>query len=520
LTQPTSATDAFSFTVRPDRKTKTIRRRRRLLPALLALADTLGLTLAFLTSHYLLVDASAVTPFALDARIVLFLLILSIWFVGGKVAGLYDRDDERIAHSTADDIVRVFLVATVSVFVTTHLIGPVVANAPQDSGLARSADQNLSVSTFFWALAITFVITTRIITRAFVRKEDLFLQPTVVVGAGEIGQIIARKLLRHSEYGIQLVGVFDPKQYDRRPDLGDVPLFGPATLIEGESETKFDSLESVVENLNVQRVIFAFSSEDDEDFLDLVRKLRASDVHVDIVPRLFEAIGPRCHVDTLDALPLLGLPPVNLPRSSQIVKRFIDLVGAGIGLMLLAPVFLVIALLIKASSPGPVLFRQTRLGKDLNEFTVLKFRTMRVDTDERIHKEFIEATMRGEHPPSEEGLFKLSRRADVTTVGRWLRRTSLDELPQLINVLRGEMSLVGPRPCIPYEVETFERHHFDRFLVPAGLTGLWQTSARAHVTYAEALDMDALYAQSWSVGLDLLLLARTPGRLFALRATQ
>jgi exopolysaccharide biosynthesis polyprenyl glycosylphosphotransferase len=519
LTHPTSATDAFSFTVPADGKTKTIRRRRRLLPTLLALADVLGLTLAFLTSHHLLVDSSAVAPFALH-RIALFLLMLSIWLVGGKLAGLYDRDDERLSHSTADDIVRVFLLATVSVFANTHLIEPVVNNPSQRSGVAWAADQTLTASTFFWALAITFVITTRIIARAVVRREKLFCQPTVVVGAGEIGQAIARKLRRHSEYGIQLVGVFDPARNERRADPSDVRLLGGPAFLEAETGSELDSIETIIEKYNVRRVIFAFSRADDKDFLDLVRKFRAFDVHVDIVPRLFEAIGPRCHVDTLDAVPLLGLPPVRLPRSSQIIKRFLDLVGAGIGVVLLAPLFLVIALLIKATSPGPVIFRQTRLGKDLNQFTLLKFRTMRVDTDERVHEEFIEATMRGEHPASDEGLFKLSRRGDVTKVGRWLRQTSLDELPQLINVLRGEMSLVGPRPCIPYEVKTFEKHHFDRFLVPAGLTGLWQTSARAHATYAEALDMDALYAQSWSLGLDLLLIARTPGRLLALRTTQ
>jgi lipopolysaccharide/colanic/teichoic acid biosynthesis glycosyltransferase len=241
---------------------------------------------------------------------------------------------------------------------------------------------------------------------------------------------------------------------------------------------------------------------------------------VDIVPQLFEVIGPGCDVHRAEATSLLGLPPAARSRSSQLVKRIIDLFGAVIGLVITAPFFALVAVLIKAKSPGPVFFRQTRLGKDMRAFTLLKFRTMKTDTDERVHEEFIEATMRNHDAPSEDGLFKLAREDAVTQIGAWLRRTSLDELPQLINVLRGEMSLVGPRPCIPYEVKDFKPHHFDRFLVPAGMTGFWQTCARAHATYAEALDMDALYAQSWSLGLDFLILARTPAQLLCAKVTR
>jgi lipopolysaccharide/colanic/teichoic acid biosynthesis glycosyltransferase len=144
---------------------------------------------------------------------------------------------------------------------------------------------------------------------------------------------------------------------------------------------------------------------------------------------------------------------------------------------------------------------------------MLKFRTMRSDTDESSHRAYIAETMRLPVATEDNSLFKLDRSAEITRVGRWLRRTSLDELPQLLNVLNGDMSLVGPRPCLPYEVAHFAPHHFDRFLVPAGLTGLWQVSARAHSPFGEALDLDVLYAQSWSFGLDLSLLARTPLQL-------
>ena len=179
-------------------------------------------------------------------------------------------------------------------------------------------------------------------------------------------------------------------------------------------------------------------------------------------------------------------------------------------LALTAPFMLIIAIAIRRDSPGSVFFRQTRLGIDMREFTFLKFRTMYEGTDAGPHKAYIENTMDSSAIPASNNLYKLDRPDSITRVGRWLRAMSLDELPQLLNVLRGDMSLVGPRPCIPYETEFFEPHHFERFLVPAGLTGLWQVEARAHTTFGEALQFDVAYARGWSLGLDLRLLARTP----------
>src|SRR5438874_1895689 len=165
------------------------------------------------------------------------------------------------------------------------------------------------------------------------------------------------------------------------------------------------------------------------------------------------------------------------------VKRALDVAAAAGGLVALSPVLLAVAAAIKLADPGPVFFRQTRVGRGRRPFQILKFRTMRVG---------------GEGP-------QLTAREDarVTPLGRLLRKTKLDELPQLLNVLRGEMSVVGPRPCISYEVERFKPHHFERFLVPQGITGLWQVTARAHATFGEALDMDVAYVRSWSLGLDL-----------------
>jgi lipopolysaccharide/colanic/teichoic acid biosynthesis glycosyltransferase len=266
-------------------------------------------------------------------------------------------------------------------------------------------------------------------------------------------------------------------------------------------------------------VIVAFSADPPPKLLALVRELKKLEVQVDIVPRLFEVVGPHVDVHSVEGIPLIALPTVKHFPASRMIKRAVDIVGASIALVLSAPLFGFFAWRIRRDSPGPILFRQTRLGEGMQGFTALKFRTMRTDVDNSVHREYIKNTMSASATVGENGLYKLDRSDAVTPFGRWLRKTSLDELPQLINVVRGEMSLVGPRPCLPYETEFFAPEHFERFAVPAGITGLWQVTARAYATFGEALDMDVAYARNWSLGLDLRLILRTPLHLLRRKGT-
>ena len=235
----------------------------------------------------------------------------------------------------------------------------------------------------------------------------------------------------------------------------------------------------------MERVIIAFSKEPVDELLALLRQLRAFPVQIDLVPRLFELVGPRVTVHSVEGLPLLGLPPNHASPVARALKRAIDIAVSGLALIALAPLFAYIALRIRLDSDGPVFFRQTRLGTNMKEFTALKFRTMKVDTDQSVHQAAVRRSSVGRARIADEaaGVYKLERTDAVTGFGRGLRRTSLDELPQLINVLRGDMSLVGPRPCIPYETENFEPHHLERFAMPQGITGLWQVTARANCTF-------------------------------------
>jgi exopolysaccharide biosynthesis polyprenyl glycosylphosphotransferase len=360
----------------------------------------------------------------------------------------------------------------------------------------------------FWVLGIVFVAAGRAAARVASRRTLAYVQNAVIVGAGDIGQLVGRKLLQHPEYGINLVGFVDTEPKERHSNLGHLTVLGAP-----------EELPEIVRLLGIERVIIAFSRDDPRETLLIIRSLRKFNVQIDIVPRLFEIVGPNAGVHSLEAIPMLAVPPVSLGRSSRLLKRTTDVVVAALVLAVTAPLFAFIAWKIRRESAGPVFFRQQRLGMDQQEFTLLKFRTMHVDADDGPHREYIKATMEGGGGPGSNGLFKLDRTDAVTRSGQWLRKTSLDELPQLINVLRGEMSLVGPRPCLPYELEHFAPHHFERFLVPAGVTGLWQVAARAHSNFGEALEMDVVYARSWSLGLDLRILLRTPLQLLRSVAT-
>jgi lipopolysaccharide/colanic/teichoic acid biosynthesis glycosyltransferase len=190
------------------------------------------------------------------------------------------------------------------------------------------------------------------------------------------------------------------------------------------------------------------------------------------------------------------------------VKRAIDVIGSVLGLVLLSPLFLALAVAIVVDTGRPVLFRQVRLARGLREFRVLKFRTMKLGADSEMHKEYIKKLATGQ--ADQGSLKKLTGDPRVTRVGQFLRQTSLDELPQLVNVLLGNMSLVGPRPALEYELEHYQERHFERFAVKPGMTGLWQVSGRNELGFTEMLDLDAEYARSGNLLTDLKILVKTP----------
>ena len=394
----------------------------------LVAADTIGIAIAFALSTV------AFGPDAGDriqpsGEVFLFLFTLPMWLVLAKLQGLYERDEERADHSTVDELAGVLVIVTLGTWLFQSL-----------SWMTGLASPQLGRLVAFWLVAIGLVTTGRAVARSFTRRSGAYTMRTVVVGAGEIGQLVARKIGQHPEYGLELVGFVDAEPLESRAETRAVGTLGG-----------LDSLQSLVAEHRIDRVIVAFSNEPDTETMGVVRSLRDRDVIIDVVPRLFDLIGPRASMHLLEGMPLVCVPPARLSRSSFVMKRVLDVALAALGLLVSLPLFAYAALRIKLDSPGPVFFRQERLGLDMSPFTCLKFRTMRVDTDSAEHRAYIESIATAAAAMNVNGMYKLNRDDAVTPFGRWLRRTSLDELPQLINVLRGDMSIVGPRPCIPYE---------------------------------------------------------------------
>ena len=467
------------------RKTATIRRRGWLIRRMLVLADVVGLSAAFALAELLSTRNDQATDLLpSQGEAFLFIATLPVWIVTAKLYGLYDRDEERTDHSTADDFVGVCHLVTIGAWFL-FAVGSI-------TGLV---DPDLTKFVVFWVLAIFLVAVARTSARSFSRRRITYLQNTLIVGAGRVGQLVAHKLLHHPEYGINLVGFVDREPLERSGELANIPLLGAP-----------GQLRALVQLLDIERVVIAFSNDSHEETIDLIRSLKDIDIQVDIVPRLFEIVGPLTEIHTVEGLPLLGLPPLNLSRSSRALKRTVDLIVSVGGLVLLAPAFVFIAILIKRDSPGPLFFRQERMGVGERVFRIYKFRTMVAGADE--HK--AELAHANKHAVNGDGrMFKVPNDPRVTEVGRRLRRYSLDELPQLINVVKGEMSLVGPRPLILDEDRRIREWARRRLRLQPGITGPWQVLGASDIPMDEMETLDYLYVTGWSLFNDFKLMLRT-----------
>lgn len=465
------------------RRTATVRRRGWLVRRALLAADLVGLLAAFLLAELLAHGAEGGLPLLLATN--LFLLTIPVWVVVAKIYGLYDHDEERTDHSTVDDVVGVFHLVTVGTWL--FFAG---------TELTRVAHLDLHRLIAFWALAVGAVTLSRATARTLARRHVSYIQNTIIVGAGDVGQLIAKKLTQHHEYGINVVGFVDRSPKEQRPDLEHLRLLGPP-----------ERLPSIVRLFDVERVVIAFSADSSDDTLDLIRRLKDLDVQIDIVPRFFDVVGPGMEVHSVEGVTLLGLPPLRLSRSSRLLKRVLDLIVSASALVCLAPVLAVIAAAIKLDSGGHVFFRQVRMGTRNRTFRIWKFRTMTADADARkAEVVYLNAHAQAGGDPR---MFKIPDDPRVTRVGRFLRRTSMDELPQLFNVLAGQMSLVGPRPLILDEDQHVHDWARKRLDLKPGMTGLWQVLGRSEIPFDEMVKLDYMYVTGWSLRTDLELIART-----------
>ena len=336
----------------------------------------------------------------------------------------------------------------------------------------------------------------RAVVRMVARRARTLSQSTLIVGSGVVADELLERLARHSELALHPVGFIDDEVHG--DGVGDLPRLG-----------ELKDLPSLLALGGIQRVMIAFSRAGHEELLACIRACRDAQVSVDVVPRLFEFLDGARTLDQIGGMPLLSISAPSLSRAAHAAKRTLDVVMAGASLLALAPLIAVIVAAIKLESRGPILFRQARVGRHGKVFRIYKFRSMYVGADERKHD------VAGINDLADGVMFKIYTDPRVTRVGRLLRRFSLDELPQLLNVLRGEMSLVGPRPLIIPEATALTHEWQGRRVdLRPGLTGPWQVSGRSHVPFDEMVRFDYQYVVGWSLARDIqILLATIPAVL-------
>jgi exopolysaccharide biosynthesis polyprenyl glycosylphosphotransferase len=352
-----------------------------------------------------------------------------------------------------------------------------------------------------WVLTILFVSSARLVRRTVVRslrRRGSLITKTLVLGSNGEAQSVAAQLEQHPESGYRVVGVVTtPRDGHAGVTLGDKPL---PTL--GEIQ----DIGRIVERTGAQEVIAAASSLDRDELLAVFEQLQPMpNVKLRLSSGLYEVVTAGVQAGAAASIPLLTLRRLRLSPSETTLKTALEYLLTGLGVCALAPLFALIAILVKLDSPGPIIFRRRVLGVGGTSFDAFKFRTMYQDGDERI-KASAELAAKLE----QDGKLKVDPR--ITRLGQFLRRCSLDELPQLFNVLRGEMSLVGPRMITSSEAAKYGRHRANLLTVKPGITGLWQVSGRSDLDYQERIRLDMHYIRNYSVWLDLyILLVQTPG---------
>jgi exopolysaccharide biosynthesis polyprenyl glycosylphosphotransferase len=403
---------------------------------------------------------------------------LPLLLIGAKLFGLYDRDETLLRKTTLDEVPKLFHLATLCALVAWIAGGWIIVGAPMRRPEAL----------FLWLALLTALV----LARASARSIALRLAPVercLFVGEEGSARTIRAKLTDHRGIKAKIVAQLDLEQ-------------AAPWSTDDSSACRLAEVRDLAQQLDVHRAIVAPGSAEGGEMLNLVRTLKAVGVRVSVLPRLLEVVGSSVEFDDLHGVTVMGVRRFELTRSSRGVKRAFDLLGASLGLLAVSPLLGAIAVAIKLDSRGPVFFRQLRVGQHGERFQMLKFRTMVPDAEAQ--KDGLR-----HRNEAQDGLFKIADDPRVTRLGSFLRKSALDELPQLLNILKGQMSLVGPRPLVIEEDQRVEGWHRRRLELTPGMTGHWQILGPARVPLGEMVAIDYLYVANWSLWKDVKILLRT-----------
>ena len=478
MTMGASGTLVAALRAEPDLVPSRGGRRSAALHRLLALADLTGALVAGVLAA-LQGGLSLVDSFVVGGASALSLPVLAF------LSGLYAADDLRAWATGVPDLNRMLFASLALSWVLFAVAGLVEAPRPE------------LVMLYGTILAFSLAASGRALARSMAHRSESLQERTVIVGSGVVAGELVDNLRRHREFGLVPVGVVE--HVDHHRSVHGLPRLGA-----------LHELSDILGRDGIDRVIIAFSRASHTELLHVIRACRDNRVPVHIVPRLFEFLDGVRSLDHIGGMPILSLGVPRLTRVSHAAKRGFDIVGALFGLIALFPVFVALAIAIKRASSGPVLFKQVRGGRGGKTFELVKFRSMYEDADARKHELL--------HANEVNGgvMFKLRTDPRITSPGRLMRRYSLDELPQLWNVLRGEMSLVGPRPLVMTESESlYEDWHTRRNDLRPGMTGPWQIYGRSELSFAAMVRFDYQYVAGWSLARDLEILLATAPAVFS-----
>jgi exopolysaccharide biosynthesis polyprenyl glycosylphosphotransferase len=453
--------------------TPAVRSRDRAFRGAVAFADVAAaLTVAAMSSAWLPTSHLSWTVLVLPVLVPLMHL----------ATGLYQRDMRVLNKNTLDEAPAILRAEAITT-VVGYLLQSTVLSSPIGG----------TVVAFQWLGLTLSVLACRMLARAIARAA---LEPErcLVLGDHEHTRQVAGKLELGGAVGLksELVGVFPVEAAAGRPKAG-----------------RPTALEETVRRLNVHRVLVAADTGSPQAELEAIQAAKSLGVKVSVLPRMLEVVGSSASYDCIDGLTVLGVPRFGITPAGEVFKRVSDVAASLLLLVVLSPVMLVMALAIKLDSKGPVLFRQVRIGRNGRAFRVFKFRSMQANA------EAVKDALRTHNDA--DGLFKIAEDPRITRVGRLLRKTSLDELPQLLNVLRGEMSLVGPRPLVPDEDERIQGWYRRRLHLTPGMTGPWQILGSTRIPLQEMMTIDYLYVANWSLWNDVKIMLRTIGVVVARR---
>lgn len=466
--------------------------RPQLLPLLLPVQDFVLIYLAFALSYWMRYrlqlgpHVGSVATFFQYQGVALLLLGIMMPMLYAK--GAYRR---RMSTEIVDEAITIFSAATVG-----------IASVLVITFMAHDFAYSRAVVIYMWILLIAFLVLSHALCRAIQgirHRRGVGTRRLLVVGASDAGKMIMQSVMNRPDLGYKVLGFVDRRSHTRVPDFGRFQRLG-----------MIDDIPQLIETRQVDEVIVALPGSAYEEVNSVVALCEGSGVGLKLVPDLFRVSLSRVQMDDIGGIPLLDVQEIPPRRFERIIKRTLDIAIGTAAVLVSLPIVGALALLVRLDSEGPAFIRQERMGKDGRKFTCFKLRTMRIDADQLL------AALQDQNE-TKGPIFKMRNDPRCTRIGKHIRRFSLDELPQVWNVVLGDMSLVGPRPPLQREVVKYEPWHMRRLEAKPGMTGLWQVSGRSNLTFDEMVMMDIMYVDNWSLALDLKILLQTFTAVLAAR---